>query len=77
MTYHIGQGNSVLGNYQSDVKGGFNGGLVPTGKSSAGISGLKETRGRKKNFKNLSFIKTLLSSEGLGHWLGDKKKNRT
>lgn len=55
MTYHIGQGDSVLGNYQSDVKGGFNGGLVPTGKSSAGISGLKETRGRKKNFLKLEF----------------------
>lgn len=40
--YHIWQGNPVLGDYQSDVKGGFNGWFIPTRKSSAGISGLEE-----------------------------------
>lgn len=44
MTYHIGQGYSVLGNYQGDVKGGFDGGLIPTGKSSASVCGLKEKK---------------------------------
>lgn len=41
-TYHIWQGYSVLGNYQSDVKGGFDSWLIPTGESSASIRGLEK-----------------------------------
>lgn len=45
-TYHIWQGYSVLGNYQSDVKGGFDRWLVPAGESSASIRGLEGGRER-------------------------------
>lgn len=46
-TYHIWQGYAVLGNYQSDVKGGFNRRLVPAGESSASIRGLEGGRERQ------------------------------
>lgn len=39
-THHVGQGYSLLGNDQSDIKGGFDGWFVPAGESSAGIGGL-------------------------------------
>lgn len=40
-TYHVWQGHPVLGNYQGDVEGGFDGWLVPAGERSAGVCGLR------------------------------------
>ena len=48
--YHVGEGHSVFGHHQGDIKGSLVGGFIPTGEGSTGISGLGkegERRGRE------------------------------
>ena len=45
------KGDSLLGNYQSDVEGGFDSWLVPAGESSASVRSLKEEAGGGKGQK--------------------------
>ena len=49
--YHVGEGHSVLGHHQGDIKGSLVSGFIPTGEGSTGISGLGkegERRGREE-----------------------------
>ena len=49
--YHVGEGHSVLGHHQGNIKGRLMGGFIPTGEGSTGISCLGkegERRGERR-----------------------------
>ena len=48
--YHVGEGHSVLGHHQGDIKGCLVSGFIPTGEGSTGISclGKEGERGEER-----------------------------
>lgn len=76
-SHHVWQGYSLLGNDQSDIKGGFDGWFIPAGESSAGIGSL--VWGEKTPLR--SWVLHLATSHSLtsltGFWLLCKTLNLT